>query len=189
MKEYRGTIVCSDELYHHGRLGQKWGEKNGPPYPLSKATVKAEYGTKKKGGLSGLIESKRQKKAQEKAAKVAQEEVAKRKAAEEAKAKHDADKARVLREGTASEVLQYANELTAQERNEALSRIQWQSNMTGYAQKDLDKSWNAINNTMKKVGNAKDWLKIGVEIYEQIDKAAKITSEAEKRSSEKSKSK
>jgi hypothetical protein len=42
---------------------------------------------------------------------------------------------------------------------------------------------------MKKVGNAKDWLKIGVEIYEQIDKAAKITSEAEKRSSEKSKSK
>lgn len=24
----------SNELYHHGILGQKWGEKNGPPYPL-----------------------------------------------------------------------------------------------------------------------------------------------------------
>ena len=28
-------ITYSDELYHHGIKGQKWGKKNGPPYPLS----------------------------------------------------------------------------------------------------------------------------------------------------------
>lgn len=29
------------ELYHHGIEGQKWGKKNGPPYPLSKEDYSA----------------------------------------------------------------------------------------------------------------------------------------------------
>ena len=28
-----------EELYHHGIDGQKWGVRNGPPYPLSGATT------------------------------------------------------------------------------------------------------------------------------------------------------
>lgn len=35
--EYDGLITkpTLEELYHHGIKGQKWGVKNGPPYPLS----------------------------------------------------------------------------------------------------------------------------------------------------------
>lgn len=32
--------IQNDELYHHGVKGQRWGERNGPPYPLN-ATGKA----------------------------------------------------------------------------------------------------------------------------------------------------
>ena len=30
------TPIRPYELYHHGRKGQKWGVRNGPPYPLSR---------------------------------------------------------------------------------------------------------------------------------------------------------
>lgn len=34
-------IVPSDsDLLHHGRLGQKWGQRNGPPYPLGMSNSK-----------------------------------------------------------------------------------------------------------------------------------------------------
>lgn len=39
-----------DDLQHKGRIGMKWGIQNGPPYPLSRATVAKVYSTSGKVG-------------------------------------------------------------------------------------------------------------------------------------------
>lgn len=42
-----GQIYRSDYLAHHGVAGQKWGQRNGPPYPLDE---KAHSASEKKAG-------------------------------------------------------------------------------------------------------------------------------------------
>ena len=49
------SYVKTEELYHHGIKGQKWGKRNGPPYPLdvndySASEKKASYKKSPGGG-------------------------------------------------------------------------------------------------------------------------------------------
>lgn len=158
----------TNELYHHGRLNQRWGVRNGPPYPLSRATVKRVYSGKRRGLLSSLAERKEKKEAEKRAKEEKQKE--------EEKARRVADKERALKEGSASDLLPYLDELTTQELQNAANRIKWTQTIQEYALKERSKEWSAVNKTMKKVGDVKDWAKTGVELWEQLDKAMKLAS-------------
>lgn len=50
----RTVIIYGDELYHHGVAGQKWGKRNGPPYPLDPEDHSA---SEKKAGWRKSLQS------------------------------------------------------------------------------------------------------------------------------------
>ena len=53
------------ELYHHGVLGQKWGQRNGPPYPLSSgahSSSEKDAGWQKSLSRDGTTDSQKKKK-------------------------------------------------------------------------------------------------------------------------------
>lgn len=182
--------LTPDEIYHHGILGQRWGQKNGPPYPLSSSRKSKIEKKAEKLGMIGVIDSstgkrynlneiskrdlKRTVKKYEHDKKQAEEEAARKQAEEEAKARHDADKERVLREGSATEIRAYINELTNAELKAAVDRIQTRNTLLKLSEKDIKNGWQIVDEVMKKVGKIKDWTKTGTEFANAIDDAMKL---------------
>ena len=53
VKKFKMSYYRSDYIYHHGILGQRWGKRNGPPYPLDSEDHSA---SEKKAGWKKSLE-------------------------------------------------------------------------------------------------------------------------------------
>ena len=157
-----------DELYHYGiprRSGRyKWGSGErpfqsggGPKAPKKKSN--RQY---KKEQRAAAKEYKRQMEALE------------------AKRKHDADKERVLKSGSATEVMKYQGELTNQELREVATRLDWESKIRDYSKKEIETAMNKMDNVMKNVQTATNWVKIGTDTWNTMVAIYNSTAEGKK---------
>lgn len=137
-------------------------------YPLGSGDrpyQKFESGRKKSSGISEYIKSRKSKKAEEQQQKARNEELRKRMEAEQKKRQHDADKDRVLREGSAIEVLKYQGEMTNQELRNAVDRLNLESQLRNLSEKEMKSAMDKVDNIMKTVKTGTEWAKIGTDTY------------------------
>lgn len=137
-------------------------------YPLGSGDrpyQKFEKSRRRSGGISGYIKNRKAKKAEEQQQKQRNEELRKRTEAEQKKRQHDSDKERVLREGSAAEVLKYQGELTNQELQSAVSRLNLESQLRNLSQKEIKTAMDKVDKVMKSIKTGTEWAKIGTDTY------------------------
>lgn len=167
----------SGYLAHHGILGQKHGQRNGPPYPLDADDHSAAE--KKAGWHKSLAKSikdhriaKKRKKALNKARKVRAQHVkeqkkeaklAKKQLHEEKKFAKEKD--RILKSGDAKEILKYKDKLSDQELKNALDRVRNDIALREIAAKSEKSGFDRIDDIMNTAGKVTDWAQKGVKGY------------------------
>ena len=142
--------VSDDVLEHHGILGMKWGvrryqNKDGSLTKAGKKRVSEKQSAKTIFNISITNNGKKKLSKKQKAA------LEKARQTKAAKKDYEAEKKRVVESGTASEVLKYKGKLSQQEMKSAMERIRWESEMTGFADKELSPGKEKVNKFMKNV--------------------------------------
>ena len=141
---YPGLLIqYGPTLQHHGILGQKWGRRNGPPYPL---------GRSQKSSREKKMESKPQR------------------------SKED-----ILKDPTAHEVNKIRSELTNDQLQKVLERIDLNVRLEKALKSELnagskkEKSvFDTIDSLMNKVGKVNTWAEKGIKSYDLINQIIQI---------------
>lgn len=141
------------ELYHHGIKGQKWGvrryqKKDGSLTPLGKMKYRTDKDFKRSYDRNEALKKARQAKAE--------------------KRQHEAERAQVVRSGSASELLKYKGELSPQEMNAAWQRIQWENGMKQIADKEVSVGKSKADKVVDTIGDLTDKSQKIIKAYNTV---------------------
>ena len=138
----------SDFLAHYGIDGQKWGVRNGPPYPLKRSSNGSE------------------KKSFKKAVKNAYEKHKQNRAESKEKSKETARK--MLKQYTRNhpELLPYlANGMTKDEVNDVIKDIEWDRKLNKIREEALNSKWQKRQRTANNIGTISTLINNSKNLY------------------------
>lgn len=150
------------ELYHHGILGQKWGVRRTPEQLGHPRT-----GPKKKRKFSFF---KKADTAKPKSAKTAPKTKK-----PESKEEYEARKQKALASGKASEILKFKGNLTNNEMQTALNRINLERQLANMSASERKSAFDRIDAYVKRAEQISKWVDSGSKIYSSYKKAIDLT--------------
>lgn len=162
----------NDNYFFHGGPGSGRYPLGSGKRPYQK--FEGKRGTKGRfNSISEYIRKRKEKKIEEEKTKEKQK-------LEEEKRQHDADKERVLKEGTAREVLKYQGELTNQELQNAFTRLNLEAQLRNLSQKEIETAMDKVDKMMKTIKTGTEWAKIGTDTYNTFANIYNATPEGQK---------
>ena len=140
-------------------------------YPLGsggRPYQKFEKAKRRAKGISDYIKKKKSESTQKKIAKSQNKAEKARASAEKERAIHEADRERVLKKGTAQEVMKYQGELTNKELQDAFTRLNLEANIRKLSEDEKYANVKKVNQVMKTVNDVTGWVKTGTEAYNSM---------------------
>ena len=183
------VIVRTNELYHEGVDGMKWGQQNGPPYPLRPSQMSPrEIRLNRNEGFfkrkKRLAEQKKEQKAYEKAERKAEKQAIKEKKEKANRLKKNLRKAElkyginqkkkndIIRSADIEKAFKYKEAFTSRELEDILKRNDMQMRLkqevTNLKQRDIETGIRKVQSLGRFLNGAADIGRAGVDVYNII---------------------
>lgn len=166
MNEYNVNLYLAHGGPGSGRY--PWGSGD-RPYQRLEGRNRGKITPKPKtSGISGYIRARKETLGEAKREK-ARKQLLKKRSEEEMREKMlEADKERVLKSGTATEVLRYQGRLTNQELQNAYTRLNLESQLNRLSENEIKSSLDKLDKIMKTIKTGNEWAKIGTDSYNSL---------------------
>lgn len=165
------NLENSDELYHYGRQGMKWGQhifgsnQTGSSDRKKSGNSKSSNGKKTAESLMDKLDAKRKARAKAKLEKEAKEKAA---AEERAKTYRENKRQEVARSRSAKTIYENAHLFTTQELQSMYNRLQLEQNIKNLAPKEVNKGKKLADETIDWSDKADKLMTNGKKLYNQF---------------------